>query len=130
MVTDELARLAAQFTQDMLNGFDTLSREIGYRPTRFRQLVQRVGGRAAAKQLVRGPLVSDGFATLAVHNRYEQTVEAWVLRPEYAPLFDDDDLAFARRRLEAHEFDVDRYLRRLADRENPTHQCNHPEETP
>jgi hypothetical protein len=42
-------------------------------------------------------------------------VEAWVLRPEYEVLFTEDERVTARRRLEDHEFDVDRYLRSLTE---------------
>jgi len=41
------------------------------------------------------------------------SVEAWILRPWYEPLFTEVERTEARRRLEAHEFDVDRYLRSL-----------------
>jgi hypothetical protein len=42
-------------------------------------------------------------------------VEAWILRPEYRPLFSEDERAEARRRLEERRFDVYRYLRQLED---------------
>lgn len=122
MTKDELRGLASRFDEDMRQGFHTLSREIGYRPTRFLALVAAVGGVEAARRLLRGPAVSDGFTTLAMHHRLAQSIEAWVLRPEYEPLFTEADRAAARRRLTLHEFDVDRYLGELAatDKSSPS----------
>jgi len=110
---DDIRELAARFQADMLAGFETLAREIGYRPTRFLQLVRRVGGDAAARQLIHGPTVSEGFTILALHHRLAQSVEAWVLRPEYESLFTEDDRDLARRKLTLHDFDVDRCLREM-----------------
>ena len=106
---------AAEFTRLMLDGCDRLEREIGYRPTRFRQMVGELGGVVAAKQLLSGPATSDGFATLWEAGRLALSVEAHVLLPRFASVFSPIERRTARRRLEQHEFDVDGFLDQVGD---------------
>jgi hypothetical protein len=110
---DDRQLLINRFHADMVEGIRTLGREIGYRAPRFAQMVGEHGGFEAARMLLRGPRTSDGFQTLYSHGRLGQSVEAWVLRPDYAALFTEDERANARQRLVDHQFDVDRYLRSL-----------------
>lgn len=58
------------------------------------------GGLATARKLLRTPTVSDGFAALWERGRLDLTVEATVVQPEFAELFDDEEIEVARRRLE------------------------------
>lgn len=113
---DVRRQLSARFHHDMIDGYHLLNREIGYPANRFLQMVNdpQIGGEGAAHLLLRGPQTSYGFATLWEHGRLHQSVEAWVLRPEYEPLFSDVERATARDRLERHRFDVDAYVRSLA----------------
>lgn len=53
-----------QFHADMVAGAERLKREIGYKPTRFMQMVGELGGVEAARQLLRGRDASDGFTTM------------------------------------------------------------------
>ncbi|MCX4632914.1 hypothetical protein ACGFNX_19910 [Streptomyces sp. NPDC048723] len=99
-----------QFHSDMVAGAQRLKREIGYNPVRFTQMLGEIGGVATAKQLLRGRDASDGFTTLWNARRLDVSVEAFVLLPWYEGLFTDAERDTARRRLEAHEFDVARYL--------------------
>ena len=118
---DDVERLELRFHADMVEGIRTLTREIGYRAPRFAQMVSEHGGVEAAHRLLRGPRTSEGFQVLYRHRRLAQSVEAWVLRPDYRPLFSEDERAEARNRLEAHEFDVNRFLRQFEhqDRQDP-----------
>jgi hypothetical protein len=50
--------------------------------------------------------VSDGFTTLWELKRLDLSVEAFVLRPEYAPLFTEEERAIARARLRQYEYVV------------------------
>jgi len=43
--------------------------------------------------------VSNGFTTLWDRKRLDLSVEAYVLRPEYAPLFTEEERGIARARL-------------------------------
>lgn len=107
---DDVQRLSNQFTDDMLEGVRSLSRDYGYNATRFLQMVHEHGGVGAAKRLVAsGPRPTEGLFRLQQVNQLHRSVEAWILRPEYEPLFEDDDRDSARRCLEAYGFDVSRY---------------------
>lgn len=112
---DERTGLENKFHSDMVEGIRTLTREIGYRAPRFAQMVGELGGVVAARRLLQGPRTSEGFQTLYRHRQLARSVEAWILRPEYAQIFTDDERSEARRRLEEHNFNVDRYLRTLND---------------
>jgi hypothetical protein len=50
--------------------------------------------------------VSDGFTTLWELKRPDLSVEAFVLRPEYAPLFTQEERSIARARLRQYEYAV------------------------
>ncbi|AXE23521.1 hypothetical protein C0216_08650 [Streptomyces globosus] len=100
-----------QFHRDMVAGAQRLKREIGYNPVRFTQMLAEIGAVETAKHLLRGRDASDGFTTLWSARRLDVSVEAFVLLPWYEGLFTDAERGTARRRLEAHKFDVARYLR-------------------
>ena len=109
-VADALPSLAIEFTGLMLAGCDRLSREVGYRPTRFRHMVGELGGVEAVRRLLRGADASDGYTTLWEAGRLELSVEAYALHPRFASLFSESERAAARRRLTSHGFDVDAFL--------------------
>ena len=112
---DELGveQLAARFTADMYDGYRYLARKINYRARQFLEMVTMHGGVGAAQILLCGGDASDGFTKLWENNELGRSVEAYVLHPRYRRLFTSDELIVARRRLEAHSFDVDAYLRQL-----------------
>jgi hypothetical protein len=84
-------------------------------------MVDEQGGVAAAKHLLGGKRddYAEGFTTLWEKQRLEMNVEFFALLPEYAPLFEEQELENARWRLREHKFDVDASLRRHA--EDPTY---------
>lgn len=92
------AELEQQFHEAMLEIYRRAKVEAGYNASRFLQLVEAVGGVAAARQLVTGP-PSDGFTKLWEKGRLDLSVEAHVLRPEFASLFTDDVRRTAYERL-------------------------------
>jgi len=71
----------------------------GYWASYFLRGVRNHGGPAYARQLLRAEGTSDGFRRLTEEHKLELTVEALVLRPEYASLFTDDERAVASDRL-------------------------------
>jgi hypothetical protein len=105
------AEAERRFHADMVAGAARLRREIGYNPTRFLQMVGNIGGVQAARDLLAGPIVSDGFTTLWEHQRLDFSVEAFALLPWYRELFTDDQLAMAAHRLLQYGYDVDRHIR-------------------
>ena len=96
---DDLQR---RFTRAMVSIYETAKRELGYNATRFVQMISEQGGLTTAKQLLWSSAPSEGFTTLWERGRLDLTVEAHVLKTEFAPLFTDDDRDQARERLEAY----------------------------
>jgi hypothetical protein len=84
MNEDERA-FAAALHEDI----ETLKREIGYDPTRWRQMNGTHGPIEAARRLLRGPDASDGFTKLWEHDRLDATVEWQVLVNHH--LFSDEE---------------------------------------
>ena len=91
-----------QFHRAMVAIYETAKRDLGYNATRFLQMISEQGGLATARQLLWSDQPSDGFTTLWSHHRLDLTVEAHVLKPDYATLFTDADREQARRRLELY----------------------------
>ena len=98
--------LRGQFHQEMLRIYDECS-QFGYRPTRFRQMVNRDGGWETARTLLQGETLSDGFVRLWEENRLDLTVEALVVRDPWRRLFTESEISKAARRLEEMGYSTD-----------------------
>lgn len=92
--------LEKRFEQEMIDIYMTAKKECGYNASRFFQMLGAKGGLAAAKQLISKPGGTDGFTTLWEHGRLDLSVEAHVLKAEYAELFTDEERRMCRERLE------------------------------
>jgi len=57
------------------------------------------GGVATARHLIASPTVSEGFTTFYLAGRLDLAIESYLLKPEYASLFTDEERAIARDRL-------------------------------
>jgi hypothetical protein len=101
-------KIERNFHHAMVAIYNTAKRELSYNATRFLQMVSEQGGLAAARQLLWSDKPSDGFTTLWSHHRLDLTVEALVLRDEYAVLFTEADRQRARDRLELYGWRHDR----------------------
>ncbi|WP_068927430.1 hypothetical protein [Planobispora rosea] len=89
-----------RFERAMVDIYLTAKRELGYNATRFMQMVSERGGLATARQLLWSDQPSDGFETLWRHGRLDLSVEAHVIKEEFAELFTDEDRERARTRLD------------------------------
>lgn len=94
-----MTHLEKRFEREMLTIYFLAKKECGYNATRFLQLVSEKGGLAAAKQLIRKEGGTEGFATLWEHHRLDLSVEAHVLKPEYADLFTEEERRICQERL-------------------------------
>jgi hypothetical protein len=101
--------LEKKFTGAMLDIYRRVVRETGYRPTYFLQMVTETSGYEAAMHLIHAGKPSDGYTELHSRKRLDLTVEALVLRDEWKALFNDDDRAKARKRLEDYDFDFAKF---------------------
>jgi hypothetical protein len=95
-VDDELER---RFDDAMMEIYQRSGAEVGYWAGRYLQMLKRRGGLATARHLLAARTTSDGYARLREAGRLDLTVEAYVLRPEYASLFTERELESARSRL-------------------------------
>jgi len=91
--------LIQKFNSEMMDIYLTAKKELKYNASRFLQMITdpNMGGYQAARKLI--PEMSDGFTTLHMAGRHDLTVEARVLKPEYAELFTDEEKDICRRRL-------------------------------
>ena len=103
MNTDNEA-LKKQFNREIIKGYETTKRECGYNATRFIQDVSRIGGYAVARKLINKAGASDGFTKLWECHRLDLSVEALVLRPEFYPLFSEEERQMCRHRLEQYGY--------------------------
>ncbi|MFD6095266.1 DUF262 domain-containing protein [Nocardiopsis flavescens] len=88
------------FGKAMLGLYERAKREADYTASAFLGMLSELGPLGTARKLLHAPAVSDGFANLWDRGRLDLTVEALVLRPEFAPLFTEEELGRARGRLE------------------------------
>ena len=91
--------LEKRFHREMIDIYQTAKKEVGYNATRFLQLISEKGGLAAAKQLIMKDGGTDGYGTLQMAGRLDLSIEAHVVKPEYAELFTEEELSVSRKRL-------------------------------
>ena len=93
--------LESRFHAAMLQIYDDASAACqGYRPTRFRQLVNEKGGLEAASVLLRGTKPASGFTELFLCGHLELSMEALVLKDPWRQLFSEAELSEAKKRLD------------------------------
>ena len=98
--------LEDRFHQEMLRIYEEAN-EFGYYPNYFLGMVVDRGGLSAAKHLISGNQLSDGFVRLWEEGRLDLSVEALVLRDPWRGLFTQEELAEVQRRLDGVGYDVE-----------------------
>jgi hypothetical protein len=94
-MTDDLERC---FHAETLHTYWAAKDECGYNATYFIQIVEKYGGVSAARRLLANN-PSSGFTKLWELGRLDLSIEAKMLRPEFAGLFTEEELRKARKRL-------------------------------
>jgi hypothetical protein len=92
----DIFRLAGEATRQVRPDGSVIR---GYWASYFLRGVRNHGGPDYARQLLRKPGTTPGFERLREEGRLDLTVEALVLRPEYATLFTDEERRIAAHRL-------------------------------
>jgi hypothetical protein len=95
-----------QFHTCMLQVSENARRK-GYNPTYFVRMVYELGGVKAAKQLLSTHEVQEGLMRLWELNLLDESMEAYVLKPQFASLFTNEECAEAQRRLAALNYRVE-----------------------
>lgn len=74
-------------------------KEANYTAGYFLTMLSDYGGLGTAHRLLASSAVASGFTALYERGRLDLTVEALVLKPEFAGLFADEEVETARQRL-------------------------------
>lgn len=96
---EDQLKLELRFDAEMEEIYHRAGADCRYWATRYRQMLHRRGGVETAKVFLRRSGVSAGFERLRECGRLDLTVEAHVLKPEFASLFTEEERAVARARL-------------------------------
>jgi len=92
--------LEVRFNDAMVSIYTRAKVECDYTATRFLQMVTELGGLRAAKVLLQAAELSDGFTELWLRRRLDLTMEALIVEnPVWHPLFTQEELQIARKRL-------------------------------
>ena len=94
-----------RFHRAMINIYETAKEECDYNATYFIQMVAEHGGVETARRLLRAKEPQYGFTALWECGRLDLTVEAHVLKPEFAELFSEAERCVARQRLEDYGYE-------------------------
>lgn len=109
MAQQELDGLRKRFREGLLEGYEVVKQETGYNATYFLRMVQESeNGVDAAKRLLAKEGYSEGLARLWEEGRLDLSMEAYLLSPEFAPLFTEAERAIARQRLLDYGYDPDK----------------------
>lgn len=93
--------LEKAFHRAMIGLYERARDEVGYVPSRFLKMVNEHGGLEAARMLLERDGISDGCIRLWEAGRLDLAMEDMILRPEWAPLFADEQRRVAAERLRA-----------------------------
>lgn len=97
--------LEDDFDKEMMSIYRRAKDEAGYTPTLFLNMLHEHRGKATAIKLIHSNQPSDGYTALWERQRLDLTVEAVVSdNPKWHPLFDEETISLARKRLKAYEY--------------------------
>jgi hypothetical protein len=99
----DLATIEEQFHKAMLNLYHETYNAIRYRATQFYRMVNENGGVETAHRLI-AKESTEGFTKLWEEGRLDLSVEALVLKPEFASLFNEAERKKARERLAEYRY--------------------------
>lgn len=102
--TVDIEAIKKQFHEEMIHLYKE-SAKIGLHANQFMRMVNENGGVETAHLLL-AKAPTEGFTRLWEKKRLDLSVEAVVLKPLFAPLFAEAELANARKRLADYEYKV------------------------
>ena len=92
-----ISRPTAELDAEMLDVYERAKRECRYDAKLFLRMIGPGRGVQAAKTLLRAPRIQSGFQKLWELDRLAISMEARILKPKYADLFEPRELSEARR---------------------------------
>lgn len=102
---EQTPSLQQDFERAMLNIYE-LAKRYHYYPIYFLRMVHEYGGVGAAKRLLSAENAQQGLFKLWELNKLELSMEALVIQEKYAPLFEPEEIATARKRLQDLHYPV------------------------
>ena len=103
-------QLEADFHHAMLEIYDLAKKlPTPYRATRFKQMVDELGGKAAADKLLASPDISQGLHDLYLYGQEKGlkiSMEYLILQERWSPLFTEEQKSIARKKLKQCGLDV------------------------
>jgi hypothetical protein len=93
-----------RFDAALMDSYRRTLRETGYEAKGFLAMFHGRGGLRTAQDLLHMDQVTDGYTAIWERDRLDLTIEALVLQPEWKELFNDEERAMARRRLEQYGY--------------------------
>src|SRR4029077_4847804 len=93
------AEVRAAFERAMRDVYVRAKKEANYAASYFLTMLSDYGGLGTARRLLASSEVASGFTALYERGRLDLTVEALVLKPDFARLFTDEEVETARQRL-------------------------------
>ena len=99
MSLKEVDRLKKDFHVEILKVYERAKSEVKYNATRFIRMYSEKGGYETAQILLHMSDVTGGFTEMWKRGRMDLTIECFVLKPKWRPLFTEEDLNIARNRL-------------------------------
>ena len=105
-MSESAERAAAEkaFAAAMRDIYLRAKAEAGYNATYFLQMLSTDGPLATARRLIGSNTPSEGFTALWERKRLDLTVEAHVIKPEFADLFTDEERDQAAERLRQYGY--------------------------
>jgi hypothetical protein len=88
-----------QFEKVLISLSDRAWIELGYKPTRFLQMLREHGAFQTAKLLLHSSGFQYGFEILWEHKRLDLSLEAIILKSPWNKFFTNEEKEIARRRL-------------------------------
>lgn len=98
-----MVNLEGQFHRAMISVYEN-AKEHDYFATYFKRKPDEYQGVETAKRLLAKTEIQEGLMKLWEMKLLDQSMEALVIQNRFSPLFKDDEVAEARRRLEELEY--------------------------
>ena len=92
-------KLEVQFHHAMLSGNEK-AKKLGYNASYFQRMIDQYGCLETARRLLAKPGIQEGLMRLWELGCLDESMEALVIQERFRPLFTEDEIAEAKRRLE------------------------------
>lgn len=91
-----MSELETKFLKMIRAANETAKRECGYNPSGFNKMLADHGALGTAQRLLATSEPSEGFTRLWLCKRLDLTLEAFVIKKEFQPLFTADEIKIAK----------------------------------